>query len=58
MAKAFKVIIYHPSQEKVPAAEAKSESESAEGDNKLGTFQQEGETGPTNLSVAREAAQV
>jgi len=45
------------SEGKVTAAEAKSESESAEGDNKSGTFQQEGETGPTDLSVAREAAQ-
>jgi hypothetical protein len=55
--KASKPIIHYIFQEKPAVVEASSESESAEG-KKSGTFQQEGESGPTDLSVAGEASQV
>jgi len=55
--KTHKPIIRYLFQEKPLVAEGHSESESAEA-KKSGTFQQEGETGPTDLSVAREASQV
>lgn len=55
--KAHKPIIRYLFQEKPLVAEASSESENAEG-KKSDTFQQEGETGPTDLSVAQESSQV
>lgn len=55
--KARKPIIRYLFQEKPLVAEASSESENAEG-KKSDTFQQEGETGPTDLSVAQESSQV
>ncbi|KIM43021.1 hypothetical protein M413DRAFT_443837 [Hebeloma cylindrosporum] len=45
-----------PSVEKPPVPEVNSDSESAKG-KKIGTFQEEGESGPTDLSVAQEASQ-